>query len=161
MQYEGPGPEIDEIIREVEKWYMDEIFPEYQVADAKRKGAKWPALMECHKKVIHAIASCKKNYENKLDEAKHELAKQEMKHPLYDQVEKQGDNIGKLMTFHKRYKSELQRVVNPEEFERIRDEIEGPYDLQKEIRKLKWDMGLLLQQLKAADPKNSPLGPKI
>ena len=116
--------------------------------------------MAWHKRVTDAIASCKKNYEDKLNAAKCELAKQEKAHPLYVQVENQGNLLGKLTGFYNRYKSELKKVVDPEEFQRIRDDVEGSYDLFKQIQNLKWDLGLLVQELKKANPRNSPLGPE-
>ena len=161
MHYEGPGPNVEKLRAEVEKWYNDEMHPTFMIAFNKRKDNRWPALMEWHNSVKDAIASCKKNYEDKLDEAKHELMKKEKAHPLWEQSQTLSKTLGKLSGFYRSYKRELKKTVSPEEFERIRDDIEGPYDLLKKIQDHIWDMGLALQQLKAADPKTSALGPKI
>ena len=109
MHYEGPGPETDEIRRQVENWFNEEMLPAFMIAYNKRKDNKWPAIMAWHKSVIEAIASCKKNYEDKLNEAKHELAKQENEHPLWDHYQNQGNLLGNLTGFYNMYKSELKK----------------------------------------------------
>ena len=110
--------------------------------------------------MIDSIASCKENYERKLDQAKYELLQKEEDHPLFARCERLHQSLERSMTVWRTYKQKLKTLCSVEEFADIRDEAEGINDCLDMLRRLKDDMKEGIRALKPENPNKSPLGPE-
>ena len=159
MHQEGAGPDYDECRAVTQKWYNKDMLPTHREIMNKRGPNKWSALSDWHESLIDSIASCKDNYERKLDSAKHDLLKKETEHPLYARCERLHESLCKSMQIWRGYKRELEKVLSPEEFERVREENEGIYTARDMIGRLRIDLKCALEELKDKNTPKSALDP--
>ena len=161
MHQEGAGPEYEECREITKKWYSEEIMPAFQEAFNKRGPNRWTAMGAWHENLIDSVASCKRNYEKKLDSAKYDLLKKEEDHPLYARCERLHTSLCKSMQIWRGYKRELKKLLSPEDFERVQEEHEGIYIARDMIGRLRMDLKCALQELNDKKSEKSPLGPGL
>ena len=159
MHQSGAGPSYDECKAATQKWYNEDMLPAHREIMNKRGPSKWSLLSEWHENVIDSVASCKENYERKLDSAKYDLLKKETDHPLYARCERLHESLAKSIQIWRGYKRKLKKILSPEEFESVQEETEGVYTAVNMIGRLRMDLKDALQELKDHNTDKSALTP--
>ena len=155
-----PGPNYDECRSISQKWFDKDMLPKLQDALRKRGDGRWTALNDWNKAMVDSVASCKENYERKLDDVKYELLQKEESHPLYNRCERLHESLSRSIQIWRGYKQKLKELCSAEELADIKEEVEGIYDALDMVRRLKSDLKDAVEENKPKDPHKSPLGPE-
>ena len=126
----------------------------------KRGDSRYTALNEWHEALVDSIASCKENYERKLDDLKYEILQKEQAHPLYARCERLHESLSRSYATWRVYKEKVKELCSAEEFETIRQEAEEIWSALDLIRRLRSDLKDAVKALKPENPHKSPLGPE-
>ena len=135
MQHDKGAIEDDRdvISKDDEEWWK-KIQKWYRVCKSKRGGNRdeaWDNLEDAIKKVMICV---KKQAATEVNEARNEYRVHAHEHPLYHKVERLENNHLQATNFLREYKTELKKYVDVKEFGKIRDRIEGDFDLLHEIQ---------------------------
>ena len=161
MQHDKGAIEDDReiIAKDVEKWWKT-VDKWFKICKNKRGLAReeaWEDLEDSMKKVMVTV---KKNAATEVNEARNECRVHEHDHPLYHKVERQENNLTQANGFLRQYKRELKKHVDLKEFEKIRDRIEGEYDLLHEIQQCRDELRYAVQEIREKNNReayNAPL----
>jgi hypothetical protein len=155
-----PGPNYDECRSITQKWFDKDMLPKLQDALRKRGDGRWTALNDWMKAMVDSVASCKENYERKLDDVKYELLQKEEAHPLYARCERLHESLSRSYATWRVYKEKLKELCSAEEFEGIKEEAEEIWSALDLIRRLRSDLKDAVEENKPENPHKSPLGPE-
>ena len=136
------------------------MLPKLQDALRKRGDGRWTALNDWNKAMVDSVASCKENYERKLDDVKYELLQKEEAHPSYARCERLHESLSRSYATWRVYKEKVKELCSAEEFETIRQEAEEIWSALDLIRRLRSDLKDAVKALKPENPHKSPLGPE-
>ena len=149
MQHNKGAIEDDrEIIRrDVEKWWKT-IDKWYKICKNKRGANRDEAWDDLEDGIKKAIRTVKRNAAKEVNEAREECRVHEHEHPLYHKVERLENNHLQATDFLREYKRELKKHVDLKEFEKIRDRIEGRFDLLHEIQRCRDELMYAVQAIR-------------
>ena len=138
--------DIKIITKDVEKWW-ETIKEWYWEAVKKRSSNRDQAVEQLEEGIKKVIMTVKKVAAREVNEARDECRVHEHEHPLYHQVQRLVSNLSEAKDFVRDYKNELKKYVDLKEFEKIRDRIEGDFDLLHEIQRLRDDLRWAVQEI--------------
>jgi hypothetical protein len=160
MSQQEPGPDYEQCRSDTQEWYNKKMLPALQEVLRKRGDSRYTALNEWHEALVDSIASCKENYERKLDDLKYEILQKEQAHPLYARCERLHESLSRSYATWRVYKEKVKELCSAEEFETIRQEAEEIWSALDLIRRLRSDLKDAVKALKPENPHKSPLGPE-
>ena len=150
-----------DLIAQIE-WFDKDMLPKLHETPLRKRGdGRWTALNDWHKAMVDSVASCKENYERKLDDVNYdELLQKEEAHPLYNRCERLHESLSRSIQIWRGWKEKVKELCSAEEFERMKEEAEGIYDALDMVRRLRSDLKDAVEALKPENPHKSPLGPE-
>jgi hypothetical protein len=147
MQNEIAWEDDFEIIsKDTEKWWR-KIKHWFAVAKKKRGQNKENAMDELEEAFKQVVTTVKKKAAREVNDARSDIIKQDHQHPLFHKVERQENMLVQTKQFLRRYKTELKKYMEEKEFSKLRDEIEGDFDLLHEIQRLRDDMRYKIREI--------------
>ena len=136
----------DVISKDVEKWWktVDQWFKICKNKRGPNRDTAWDDLEEAMKKVMICV---KKQAATEVNEARNDCRKYEHEHPLWHRVQRQESNLTEAKQFLRQYKTELKKYMEEKEFSKLRDKIEGEFDLLHEIQRCRDDLRWAVQEI--------------
>jgi hypothetical protein len=138
--------DIEIIRRDTEKWWK-KIKDCFAIATKKRGNNRDDAMDELEEFIKQVMDSVKKKAAREVNDARSDIIKQDHQHPLFHKVERQENMLVQTKQFLRRYKTELKKYMEEKEFSKLRDEIEGDFDLLHEIQRLRDDMRYKIREI--------------